>query len=171
MHPCYKNTCQLSSAAPGMVLPPFAKLPSAAISAGRPAAQLLHFIRHLPVAGPLYPIMLPPLPLRHNAKVEPAGSCPAACRPSSVQHGRPHGGRWRALHPRPVVPPSRVLRCHYMQRQSCRRPPAISSGIKPDDSNAVGGSICRHKSPAAPRLHKRPNGLLYRQPERWFAAR
>jgi hypothetical protein len=36
------------------------------------------FVRHLPVAGPLYLIILPPLTLRHNAKVDPAGSCPAA---------------------------------------------------------------------------------------------
>ena len=33
-----------------------------------------------PPAGgrPLYPIILPPLALRHNAKADPAGSCPAA---------------------------------------------------------------------------------------------
>ena len=54
-----------------------------------PAASCLSATCRWPAACP---IILPPLPLRHNAEVEPAGSGPAAYRPSSVPHGRPHGG-------------------------------------------------------------------------------
>jgi hypothetical protein len=38
------------------------------------------------------PMMLPPLALWRITAVDPAGSGPAACRPSSGPHGRPHGG-------------------------------------------------------------------------------
>jgi len=49
---CYKNTRQPGYAAPVMVLLGFAKLPSAATSAGgsRQRSSSL-FVRHLPVSG------------------------------------------------------------------------------------------------------------------------
>jgi hypothetical protein len=40
----------------------------------------------------LYPIIFASAALRHNTAVDPAGSGPAAYRPSSVPHCRPHGG-------------------------------------------------------------------------------
>lgn len=65
----------------------------------RAAARGCSRIHPLPVVCPppaggrqLCLIILPPLTLRQNAKVDPAGSGPAACRPSPVPHCRPHGG-------------------------------------------------------------------------------
>jgi hypothetical protein len=68
-----------------------------------------------PPAGgrPLYLMILPPLALRHYTKVEPAGSGPAASFLSLPRATRPATWRWwRTLRTRPVVPSSRMLRCH-----------------------------------------------------------
>jgi len=88
LHPCYKNTRQLGVAAPVMVLPPFAKLPSAASSAGRAVSAAPPF--YPPPAGgrPLYPIILPPLcygiTRRSNRRV-------AARRPTGLPPGSTAG--------------------------------------------------------------------------------
>lgn len=159
----YKNTRQLGFAASVMVLPGFARWPSAASSAGgsRQRSSSL-FVRHLPVSGRLADHFCRRCALgrtlRSNRRV-------VARRPTAfLRATRP--ATWRGWR-KPLVRrrPSFLPRGLLLQRRWNKRPPAMSRRISPNGGNAVASSICRHKSPATLRYDK-PLRLLSRQPER-----
>jgi len=94
-----------------MVLPCFANLPSAASSAGGAVSAAPPFCP--PPAGgrPLLLIIFASALLRHNTKVDPAGSGPAAYDLPPC-HTAGHMAVVAGAAPRPVVPSSRADHCH-----------------------------------------------------------
>jgi hypothetical protein len=113
------------------------------------STRCLILVRHLPVAGRFIQSFC--LRWRYGITLRPtAGSGPAACRPTSVPHGRPHGGGGGRL-PSSVrcSLPKAALPQLQEYRPKNKQPPAMDGRIRPVSSAAVGYSVRRHKSPAA----------------------